>query len=82
MIEPPGCLRSFCPLRARRTPLSPGLASAYHAAMTQRDTWFEEALVVGSLLAPEGAAAYDTAMRLVGLGGARRPRPAVARRPR
>jgi predicted transcriptional regulator of viral defense system len=25
--------------------------------------WFEEALVVGSLLAPEGAAAYDTAMR-------------------
>jgi predicted transcriptional regulator of viral defense system len=26
------------------------------------DTWLEEALVVGSLLAPEGAAAYDTAM--------------------
>ena len=27
------------------------------------ERWFREALVVGSLLAPEGAAAYDTAMR-------------------
>ena len=27
------------------------------------ETWFGEALVVGSMLAPEGAAAYDTAMR-------------------
>jgi predicted transcriptional regulator of viral defense system len=31
--------------------------------MVPEDTWFAEALVVGSLLAPEGAAAYDAAMR-------------------
>ncbi len=30
------------------------------------ETWFREALVVGSMLAPEGAAAYDTAMRYWG----------------
>jgi predicted transcriptional regulator of viral defense system len=32
------------------------------------DSWFSQALVVGSLLAPEGAAAYATAMRWWGLG--------------
>ncbi len=37
------------------------------------DTWFADALVVGSLLAPEGAAAYDTAMRWWGWRGACAP---------
>ena len=37
------------------------------------DTWFADALVVGSLLAPEGAAAYDTAMRWWGWLSTRAP---------
>ncbi len=42
--------------------------------MTARpDTWFVDALVVGSLLAPEGAAAYDTAMHWWGWRGDRAP---------
>ena len=43
--------------------MSAGGPGGYDGRMSpSRQTWFREALVVGSLLAPEGAAAYDTAM--------------------
>lgn len=49
---------------------APAAVLVYDAHMADaHDTSFHEALVVGSLLAPEGAAAYATAMRWWGWAG-------------